>query len=148
MRTHTITIGDEAIDMAVPLTARQRTRICGEWWSAAEALDAAVKAGLQGMTQSELASMEEAVHGWIGAALVRMAPESHRWREWTRRYRDEGHAEPVYAAGLDVVDAAAEIGISPSALSGLVQDVCNAAYASPTLAQVEAAQGNSEATPS
>jgi len=148
MRTHTITLGDESIDLQVPLTARQRTRVCGEWWAAAEALDALVKGGLEGRTQSQLAAMEEEVHGWIGAALVRMSPESHRWREIMRRYRDEGAASPAYAAGLDVVDAAAEIGIMPAELAGMVQDACNAVYAAPTVAQVEAVQGNSEATPS
>lgn len=158
MRTHTVTLGTETIALRVPLTARQRETALGEWWSAsatyAEMLDRlravfdsgeSVPVDLQtpAMTRAELD-----VQAGLGAALARLAPDDHRWREVMRRYAAEGHPSPALAAGLDIVDELAEQNVMPSDVAEALIAVTSAATPAPTQRQVEAAEGNSLATPS
>lgn len=150
MRTHTITLGSETIALRVPLTARQRTEVCAEWWSASESFDALLRATQADapLSLTALAQAEQDVQAGVGAALSRLAPEDHPWRERVRRYAGEGHPSPALAAGLDLVDELAALDVSPVTLAQALGEVLAAAAPAPTQRQVEAAQGNSPATPS
>lgn len=140
-RTHTVTIAGEVIDLRVPLTARQRLEVCGEWWEASSAFQALVKRSEE-LSATEGTRALADVQAGIGAALSRLAPEDHPWRQRIRDYAGKGHQTPALAAGLDLVDEMAEAGIDPDALAAILGDVLAAVSPAPSEKAVSQAEGN------